>query len=95
MPVEGRDERRERFGRGGVEVEAHRPTVITIRPPKMVAMSDAVVAASLMRRNHFPNDLLVAVMRPMVGFAAQYSSSFFRLATNVSVSITGGSRLSL
>src|SRR5436190_24310175 len=43
------------------------------------------------RRNHFPNSLSVAVMRPMVGFAAQYSFSLFKLSVNVLVSIIGGS----
>jgi hypothetical protein len=47
------------------------------------------------RRNHFPNSLSVAVMRPMVGFTAQYSFSLFKLSINVLVSIIGGSCSSL
>jgi hypothetical protein len=46
-------------------------------------LTEKVCDQSHPRRNHFPNSLLVAVMRPMVGFAAQYSSSFFKLSPNI------------
>jgi hypothetical protein len=42
-----------------------------------------------------PNNLSVAVIRPIVGFALQYSPSFLALETNLSVSMTGGSFSSL
>src|SRR5580704_14130899 len=44
---------------------------------------------------YFPNSLSVAVIRPMVGLAPQYSPSFLALATNFSVSMIGGSFSSL
>ena len=43
------------------------------------------------QRRYFANTSSAAVMRPVSGCFAQYSPSFLALATNFSVSITGGS----
>jgi len=56
---------------------------------------DAVVPPPNRPGGYFPNSWSAAVIRPIVGLAAQYSPSFLAFATSLSVSMSGGSSSSL